>query len=83
MVIVNIAMSYLIKLHGEYVFFFSSLLVASVIEHQGRCSPKGEGFVTTLVKNPCKNIKPRSWDMYSKLNGGKNILVGVHFGYYG
>jgi len=21
--------------------------------------------------------------MYSKLNGGKNILVGVHIGYYG
>jgi len=39
-------------------------------------------IVTTLVKNPCKykNIRPQSWDTYSKLNGGKKILVGCQFG---
>jgi len=41
-------------------------------------------FYNNPGKNSCKkNIRPRSWDTYSKLNGGKNILVGVHFGYYG
>ena len=54
------------------------MLVIGVIEHRGWCSPKGKGFVTTLVKNSCKtNIRPRSWDTYSKLNGGKNNIVGV------
>ena len=28
-------------------------------------------------------VRPRSWDTYSKLNVGKNILVGVHLVYYG
>ena len=27
-----------------------------VIKHRGRCSPKGKGFVTALVKILCKNI---------------------------
>jgi len=31
-------------------FAFSSLVVVGVIQHRGRCSPKGEGSVTTLVK---------------------------------
>jgi len=32
------------------------LLFVGVIEHQGQCSPKGEGFVTTLVKNLCNKV---------------------------
>jgi len=55
-VIVNTAMSYVIKLHGQYVLFSIVLLVIGVIEHRGQCSPKGEGSVIALVKIPCKNI---------------------------
>ncbi len=59
MVIVNTTTSYVIKLHGQYVLFSVALLVIGFIEHQGRCSPKEEGFVTSLVKIPCKkNIRP-------------------------
>jgi len=25
-------------------------------------------------------IRPRSWNTHSKLNGGKNIIVGITFG---
>lgn len=57
MVIVNIATSYAIKLHGKYALFSMVLLVIGVIEHQGRCSPKGEGLVTTLVKIHVKIYK--------------------------
>jgi len=56
MVIVNIVMRCVIKLYGKYVLLLTALLVIGVIEHRGWCSPKGEGFVTSLVKNPCKNI---------------------------
>jgi len=35
--------------------------------------------VTTLVKNPCiyKNIRPQSWETYSKLNGEKKHPSGM------
>jgi len=56
MVIVNITAIYVIKLHGQYVLFSMVMLVIGTIKHRGRCSPKGEGFVTTLVKIPCKYI---------------------------
>ena len=70
-VIVNIVTSCVTRLHGKYVFFSVVLLVMGVIEHRGQCSPKGKGSITSLVKNPCKtNIRPSSWDMYSKLNVG-------------
>jgi len=32
-------------------------MVIGFVEHQGRISPKGEGFVTTLVKIPCNKGK--------------------------
>jgi len=28
-----------------------------------------------------KNIRPQSWDTYSKLNGGKRNPIGVSFGF--
>jgi len=84
MVIVNTATSYVIKLYEKYVLFSVVLLVIGVIEHRGWCSAKGEGFVITLVKIHEKiYTRTWSWDTYSKLNGGKNILVGVHSVYYG
>jgi len=73
-------MSCVINIHGQYVLVSAPLLVVGVIEHRGRCSPKGEGSVKNLVKNSCKtNIRPRSWDMYSKLNGGKKHPSGCSF----
>ena len=54
--IVYIATRCVIKLHGKYVLFSVVLLVIGFIEHRGRFSPTGEGFVTTLVKIQCKNI---------------------------
>jgi len=69
MIFVNNATSYVTKLHGKYVLFSMILLVIGFIEHKGRCSPKGEGYIIALVKIHVKNIRPRSWDMYSKLNG--------------
>ena len=54
--IVNNATIYVINLHGQYVLFLAVLLVTCVIEHRGRCSPKGDGSITALVKIPCKNI---------------------------
>jgi len=60
--------------------FSAVFLVIGVIEHRGHCSPKGEGSITALVKihvNIYIYIRIQSWDMYSKMNSGKNILVGV------
>jgi len=57
MVIVNIATRCVIKLHGKYIFLLIVLLVVGIIKHQGRCSPKGEGFVAALVKNSSKKYK--------------------------
>jgi len=54
-VIVNTATSCVIKLRRQYALVFSRLLVVGVIEHRGQCSPKWEGFIKTLVKNPCKS----------------------------
>ena len=54
--IVNTATSYFIKLHVHYVLCSVVFLVIGVIEHRGRCSPKGEGSITTQVKIPCKKI---------------------------
>jgi len=34
-------------------FTYNSLAIIGVVEHQGRCSPKGEGSVTIVVKIPC------------------------------
>jgi len=62
MVILNNATSYVIKLHVQYVLFSEVLLVIGVSEHRGECSPKGDGSVTTLFKNPCK-IYIRPWLM--------------------
>jgi len=47
-IIVNTTMSCVIKLHGQYVFLSAILLVVGVVEHRGRCSPKGEDFVIAL-----------------------------------
>jgi len=54
MVIANTAMTCVIKQHGQYVLLSVVLLVICVSEHRGWCSPKGEGYVTTLAKNSCK-----------------------------
>lgn len=82
MVIINTAMSCVTKLHGYYVLFSAVFLIIGVIEHRGHCSPKGGDSITTLVKIHVNiyiyiYIRPQSWDMYSKMNSGKNILVGV------
>lgn len=37
----------------KYFFLTTTFLVVGVIEHQGWSSPKGESFVTDLVKIPC------------------------------
>ena len=50
--IVNTTTSCVVKLHRQYVLFSVVSWFVGVIEKQGRFFPKGEGSVTTLVKNP-------------------------------
>ena len=57
--IVNTTMSFVINFHGQYVSFSAVLLVIGVTEQWGWCSPKGEGYVTTMVKIPCNKSKWR------------------------
>jgi len=54
-IIVNTTMSCVIKLHGKYVLFSVVLLGIGVIEHRRWCPPKGEGYVTSLVKIPSRS----------------------------
>jgi len=56
MVFVNTAMSFVINIHGKNVLFLVVLLVIGVIECRGWFLAKGQGSITTLVKNTCKNI---------------------------
>ena len=38
-------------------FSYSGFVVIGVVEHQGRCSPKVEDTITSLVKIPCNKSK--------------------------
>ena len=41
------------KASSKIYFSYNNFVVIGVVEHRGRCSPKGEGSVTSLVKIPC------------------------------
>jgi len=74
---------------GSIFFLLVVLLVVGVIKHQEWYSPKGEGYVTTLVKIPHnKVIKGK---LITKVMGNvfqaecweKHRSLGVHLVYYG
>jgi len=56
MVTVNPKTSSVINIHGKNVLFLAVLLIIGVIEGRGWFSTKGEGSITTLVKNTRKII---------------------------
>ena len=55
-IILNTALSYVIKLHGQYVFFSAVMLRSWCGITSRMMFPKGDGFVTTLVKIPCIKV---------------------------
>jgi len=55
MVTINVATSYVIKLHGQYVCL-SVVLLRSWCRLTLRMVFLEGGSITSLVKNPCKNI---------------------------
>jgi len=65
------------KAPWELCFIFSGLFGYRCHWTLSTVFPKGEGSITSLVKNPCKykNIRPRLWDTCSKVNVGQDIWV--------